>query len=189
MAWFKNMTGVPVISYGWVECNGQTLNDPFSPLNGQVIPNLNGAAGGADTFSNSKVAVYLRGGATSGTYTADAIKAHNHPLSSNGSAVNHAHASTGLTASQPGHTHNLDFNSYNQSAGNVTQSGSGSGFWQKGGSGLSPSFSVDTQTPAITVAGTTANATAILSGNTDNFGAATETIPKTVTAVMIMRVK
>lgn len=41
MSWAKNLTGVPALSGGWVECNGQTLNDPESPLNGQIIPNLN----------------------------------------------------------------------------------------------------------------------------------------------------
>lgn len=42
LAWAKSIPGVPALPYGWEECNGQTLNDTESPLNGQVIPNLNG---------------------------------------------------------------------------------------------------------------------------------------------------
>lgn len=55
--WHKSLTGVPSIPDGWVECNGQVLNDPESPLDGQTIPNLNGNDGG----------LFLRAGASSGT--------------------------------------------------------------------------------------------------------------------------
>lgn len=55
MAWTKSLAGVPALPDGWVECNGQTLNDTESPLNGQVIPNLNG--------ENR----FLKGNSTSGT--------------------------------------------------------------------------------------------------------------------------
>ena len=72
IAWYKSLTGVPALSGGWVECNGQTLNDAASLLNGQVIPNLNGAAR------------FLRGGNTSGTLQAEDLKSHNHTLVSIG---------------------------------------------------------------------------------------------------------
>jgi len=64
MPWVKNMTGVPALSDEWVECNGQTLNDTESVLNGQLIPNLNsdnrflrgntvsGGTGGSDTHNH-----------------------------------------------------------------------------------------------------------------------------------------
>jgi hypothetical protein len=42
MAWTKNIPGVPVLADGWVECNGQTISDAQSPLNGQTLPDLNG---------------------------------------------------------------------------------------------------------------------------------------------------
>jgi len=42
MAWAKSIAGVPALPEGWEECNGQVINDPKSPLNGQTIPNLNG---------------------------------------------------------------------------------------------------------------------------------------------------
>lgn len=66
--WHKNLTGVPDLPDGWVECNGQVLSDPDSPLNGQTIPNLNGDATGADSPNLSrKEQMFLRGGVTSGT--------------------------------------------------------------------------------------------------------------------------
>jgi len=42
IAWHKSLAGVPSLSDGWAECNGQTLNDPASDLNGVTLPNLNG---------------------------------------------------------------------------------------------------------------------------------------------------
>ncbi len=59
IAWAESLTGVPTLSEGWVECNGQTLSDADSPLNGQTIPDLNGFGGGAQRF--------LRGATSSGT--------------------------------------------------------------------------------------------------------------------------
>lgn len=58
VAWLKNLPGVPALPNHYVECNGQVLNDAESSLHGQVIPNLNGASGGAQRF--------LRGSETSG---------------------------------------------------------------------------------------------------------------------------
>jgi len=59
IAWAKSLTGVPSIPSNYIECNGQILNDPESPLNGQMIPNLNGFDGGTQRF--------LRGSTTSGS--------------------------------------------------------------------------------------------------------------------------
>lgn len=55
LAWAGNLSGVPALQESWVECNGQTISDSESPLDGQVIPNLNGANR------------FLRGNSTSGT--------------------------------------------------------------------------------------------------------------------------
>lgn len=41
MAWTKALSGV-TLPAGWVECNGQTLSDTQSPMNGKNVPNLNG---------------------------------------------------------------------------------------------------------------------------------------------------
>lgn len=45
--YLKSFTGIPSnnLTAFWVECNGQSLSDAESPLNGQTIPNLNGSAG------------------------------------------------------------------------------------------------------------------------------------------------
>lgn len=59
IAWAKSLAGVPAIPAGWVECNGQVLNDPLSLLDGTTIPNLNASGGGTKRF--------LRGSTTSGT--------------------------------------------------------------------------------------------------------------------------
>jgi hypothetical protein len=55
IAWFKDTPGVPALPANFVECNGQVLSDAASPLNGQLMPDLNT---GAQRF--------LRGGVSSG---------------------------------------------------------------------------------------------------------------------------
>jgi hypothetical protein len=63
LPWFKDLPGVPPLPSNFVECNGQVLNDPESPLNGQLMPDINtgaqrflrgslnsGALGGIDSF-------------------------------------------------------------------------------------------------------------------------------------------
>lgn len=82
IAWHKDMLGgtpgLPA-SGEWVECNGQTLNDTGSNYHNRVIPNLNGDAAGANSPGQSgKVAMFLRGGAISGTGQQDAFQGHRH---------------------------------------------------------------------------------------------------------------
>jgi hypothetical protein len=194
--WYKSAAGVPALIGGWAECNGQTLSEPLSPLNGTVLPNLNGNAAGADTFSNSKIAPFTRGAATSGSYFADAIKAHQHATSGGSSSITvnaHTHSiaaggSSTAAATNASHSHTLNVSSYNQ-AGTAGSGGGVSGLWQKGGSGLGETTSIDSQTPVITLTGhTDVESANTITGNTDNNGAATETIPKYVTVVKIMRI-
>jgi hypothetical protein len=65
--WFKDTPGVPALPANFVECNGQVLNDPESPLDGQFMPDINtgaqrfirggvnsGALGGIDSFSTAQ---------------------------------------------------------------------------------------------------------------------------------------
>ena len=59
IAWHKDLAGVPALPDGWVECDGGTVSDADSPLNGQAIPDLNTAV----DYSAGR---FLRGGATSG---------------------------------------------------------------------------------------------------------------------------
>ena len=50
-------------------CNGGTVSDAQSPINGQAIPDLNNTA--TSTFGGSDGGRYLRGSTTSGTAQAD----------------------------------------------------------------------------------------------------------------------
>lgn len=81
--WHKSMTGVAPLPDGWLECNGQTISDAASPMNGQAVPNLNSQvyAGGRGR--------YIRGGATSGI-TNESTK-----ITGNGNMYQFSYASTG----------------------------------------------------------------------------------------------
>ena len=62
LPWHKSMTGVPNLPPEWLECNGQTISDVASPMNGQAVPDLNN-----QVYSGGR-GYYLRGGATSGVF-------------------------------------------------------------------------------------------------------------------------
>jgi hypothetical protein len=80
--WPKSLTGVPALTDAWAECNGQTLDDPSSPLHGTVIPNLNGDASGANLSNGDNLGktggVYLKSSTTSGVTSFDKIQGHTH---------------------------------------------------------------------------------------------------------------
>ena len=67
-AWAKSLSGVPPLPEGWVECNGQTIDDPESPLNGVTLPDLNS--------SNRFLRGNTSSGSTGGASTAD----HDHQI-------------------------------------------------------------------------------------------------------------
>jgi len=77
VAWDKSFPGVPALPANFVECNGQTISDPASPLNGQTLRDLNG--------SNQ----FLRGNTTSG---------------GTGGSATHVHLYTGSTDVEDGDT-------------------------------------------------------------------------------------
>ena len=67
LPWFKDLPGVPPLPANFVECNGQFLADPESPLDGQLMPDINtgaqrfirgglasGAVGGIDSFATAQ---------------------------------------------------------------------------------------------------------------------------------------
>jgi len=66
LPWHKSLPGVSALPDGWVECNGQVLAASDSPLNGQIIPDLNYSAR------------FLRGATDSGTFQDDAMQEHTH---------------------------------------------------------------------------------------------------------------
>lgn len=90
IAWAKSIPSVPELPEGWVECNGQALSDPESPLNGQVIPDLNGSTGTQRFLRGSTAS-----GATGGT------EAHKHIISNPNKYANIASANPGWAAGSP----------------------------------------------------------------------------------------
>ena len=82
VAWHKDLSGVPSLPDGWVECDGSAISDSESVLNGQTAPNLNGDAG---TGNGGR---FLRGNSavTTGTFTDDAFQDHTHRFD-NGNSV------------------------------------------------------------------------------------------------------
>jgi len=69
--WFKDFNNVPSLPAEFAECNGQTLNDAESPLDGQTLPDLNGSSG-----QNR----FLRGDSTSGETGGSASSTHSHNI-------------------------------------------------------------------------------------------------------------
>ena len=69
VAWLKSYDNAPALPPGWVECNGQVLNQPASPFNGQTIPDLNGQAGARR---------FLRGSTSSGSV--GGAESHQHSI-------------------------------------------------------------------------------------------------------------
>ena len=65
LPWHNNMQNVPNLPSGWVECNGEVINDVDSLLHGQNTPNLNQFDGR-----------FLRGGPYSGEYWGSNAHAH-----------------------------------------------------------------------------------------------------------------
>lgn len=106
IAWAKDMTGVGALDTCYVECNGQTLSDPQSPLNGTTIPDLNGAQGGSTPR-------FLRGSGASGL--AGGSETHVHHVSGvtdiPNIGANDLEPCTGTGCSsraKNGHKHNLN---------------------------------------------------------------------------------
>ncbi|MDD5551464.1 MAG: hypothetical protein PHS34_09405 [Candidatus Omnitrophica bacterium] len=78
----------PHLPDGWVEMNGQTLSDPDSPYDGQVIPNINGDTTGATIAGLSAGdQVFARGGLISGVALKDALQNHAHNYNRNNAAA------------------------------------------------------------------------------------------------------
>ena len=97
IAWHKNATPNLALPAHWLECNGQTINDPASPFHGLTLPSLNttqrflrgstasGATGGESThnhtFSGGTDLAADTAGAASGLDIAVTLDTHTHALS------------------------------------------------------------------------------------------------------------
>lgn len=74
LPWHKSVGGGELrLANGWVECNGQILNDSESPLNGKTIPDLNGV-----TPLHGGKGLFIRGGTSSGIYQNQQLLEHSH---------------------------------------------------------------------------------------------------------------
>ena len=78
VAWFKDLAGVPALPDAFVECNGQELDDPDSPLHEQDIPNLNGADLNPTKFLRGGTTSGVTGGAATVTLTENQMPRHTH---------------------------------------------------------------------------------------------------------------
>ena len=77
VAWAKTLTSVPALPDGWLECDGQTISDADSPMDGEDVPNLNNA----ETAANSNR--FLRGSPTSGGTSGTETHTHTHSPTGN----------------------------------------------------------------------------------------------------------
>src|ERR1043166_3826601 len=95
VAWDKSLTGVPALPSNFVECNGQTISDAASPLNGRTIRNLNGGN------------PFLPGNTTSGTSAGAAAHTHTFTGSTDVEDGDASAGSSGTPVTVPGlgHTH------------------------------------------------------------------------------------
>lgn len=125
VAWMKNLPGISsTLPSNWVECNGQTLDYPESPLDGIAIPNLNVSG------------VFLKGSSVSGNSQGNS--SHNHNWANNdGSGGN---LFIGLTGNNEG--------------GETGYDGQGTSFSNATFPALSGDYFTDTQNnepPSVTV--------------------------------------
>jgi hypothetical protein len=212
IATFPNLTGAystvattAADAYGFVKCEGQTIADATSPMNGQVVPNINNS-------------IFLMGSMTAGTSggaaTSSGLGAHTHTFTSSTSvaAAGHRHNFS--------HVHQWGHNSTDDASGLTSKSnqdssstfiGTGSqGFFNElqafssvlsaganrvalirssdtdlyttgvlsGPSGTGSSANTGTESADTTVAGTT-----------DSTGTSFSIVPPYISAVYLMRIK
>lgn len=207
IATFPNLTGAYSTSattaadaYGFVKCNGQTISDASSPMNGQVVPNINNS-------------IFLMGSTTAGTSggsaTASGVGAHTHTFTS----------STSVASSS--HTHDM-YHVHQWAHGN-----GGSSYFAKGlvsaspsttsitgsdttiittavASGISPTYyatgpmAADVYTAGVisgpSGSGSSAqtgspSGVSTVSGTTDSSGTSFSIVPPYISAVYLMRIK
>lgn len=110
IAWHQDLPGNPgTLPPGWIPCNGQTINDPESPLHGQPTPNLN------------PTGRFLRGGTKSGIEQKGTLEKHDHPVELTGGA--HTHGPYSVARAGRGGDTDQDPNGANQITLEITGGG------------------------------------------------------------------
>ncbi|MBN1410754.1 MAG: hypothetical protein JW969_07900 [Spirochaetales bacterium] len=181
LAWHKSLNPSITLPDDWVECDGRTITDPDSPLEGYAIPNLNGFG------------YFLRGATSSGTLQQDAIASHAHGSGSlagnTNSAGDHIHpySASGTTDVSGSHSHGMQY----------FMSGSGSSGPLAGGNAGATTINTyisGNHTHTFSISGTTSAAgghthsVSVTSGITGSTGDS-ETRPKNMGVVWIIKIK
>lgn len=97
VAWAKTFTGVPALSAGWVQCDGQTISDAESPYNGHAIPNLNSTL----RFLRGNTTSGGTGGAATHTHTIPGPNYYGSAYGNTGAQQPLAGSTTGATSNNP----------------------------------------------------------------------------------------
>jgi hypothetical protein len=208
IAWHKSFPNSPPLPDGWVECNGQVLNDSNSVFDGQTIPNLHGAGH------------FLRGSSVSGVLQSDALRTHNHGAGSyqaasagnhthpantsvdNDDLGSHAHTASTIIASDGSHTHSITFSDPTGTLNPIATLRVGAGtdddvFHDTNAAGSHPHTATTTVSPeplgahnhlASTTITNAGNHTHSITGTSASSGDP-ETRPANMSIVWIMRVK
>ena len=77
LAWWKSNAKTPSIPSGFVECNGQVLNDAESVFDGETMPSLNTT----NRFLRGNTASGATGGSSTHTLVTNEMPAHTHTIS------------------------------------------------------------------------------------------------------------
>jgi hypothetical protein len=201
-------------SNGYVLCQGQTIVDATSTMNGVVIPNINN-----DVFLKGNTTSNTSGGANTVTLTSTELPSHTHTVSNHTHTIDHGHSNTfalgGTTSfATTSHTHGTSalYASIELSGSTLYGRDGFSGSWTSTEqfTSLSPATStiarsfgtpINGSTDGPSATGTVSFSGAVTShtGSSGSAGAQTSSStgsgsafsiqPKYITAVYIMRIK
>jgi len=111
LAGTSNITATTIAGLdGWVRCNGQTISDPQSPMNGTVVPNINNSV-----FLEGHTTSGSTGGSNSKTLAVSEIPTHKHGMLHSHN-INHGHGLT-ITSNAIDSSHAHVVNSHSHDSG------------------------------------------------------------------------